>query len=141
MEPQTECEPTTNEPIQNTSADPNEQQANVPPINAKPISSEQRTGHDAAKSSQYCTLLDLRRVTFTLDGEEILNAQKATHEQFAALADAVAMVSNVEQWFLEERRDFINGLYTYCEDHNYPFPFVMIDEERISTQPLEKEES
>lgn len=141
MEPQTECEPTTSEPIQNTSADPNEQQANEPQTNAKPISSEQRTGPDAAKSSQFCTLLDLQRVNFTLDGEQVLNAQDATNEQFAALAEMVASVSNVEQWYLEERRDFINGLYVYCEEHHYPFPFVMGDEETLSTQPFEQQES
>jgi hypothetical protein len=141
MEPQIECEPTTNEPIQNTSQTPNEQQGSDQQISEKPTKFEPKTDHGAAKSSQFCTLLDLSRVTFTLDGEEVLNAQDATNEQFAALAEMVATVSNVEQWYLEERRDFINGLYTYCQEHHYEFPFVMRDEETVQTQPLEQQES
>ena len=71
-----------------------------------------------------------------LDGVEVLNAQDATNEQFDALADVVSDVSNVEQWYLEERRDFINGLQAFCEERNYPFPFTIVDEEGTPTTPL-----
>jgi hypothetical protein len=137
MEPQTECEPTTSEPIQNTSQGQNDQQGSDQPINKKPTKSEQSTDHAEGKSSRYFTLLDLERCQFTLDGETVLNAQDATNEQFAALAEKVAMVLNVEQWYLEERRDFMNGLYAYCEARNYEFPFTVVDEETQETQPLE----
>jgi hypothetical protein len=139
VEPQTECEPTTNEPIQNTSQPQNEQQGSEQSISKKPIDSEQRTDRGAAKSSQYFTLLDLQRITFTLDGEQVLNAQDATNEQFDALAQVVSDVSNVEEWYLEERRDFINGLYAFCEERGYSFPFTIVDEEKAPTQPLEQE--
>jgi hypothetical protein len=136
VEPQTECENTTGECIQNTSQHQNDQQGSETQISKKPIDLEQRTDHDAGKSSQYFTLLDLCRLTFTLDGVEVLDAQHATNEQFGALVDAVADVTNVEQWYLEERRDFINGLQAFCEERNYPFPFTLEDEEKTPTAPL-----
>ena len=135
MESQRECEPTTSEPIQNTSQPPNEQQGSEQPINTKPIDSEQKTDHGVAKSSQYFTLLDLRRLTFTLDGEHVLNAQDATQDEFDALARVVSEVSNVLEWYLEERRDFINGLRAFCEERSYPFPFTVVDEETQLTTP------
>ena len=135
MESQTECAATTNEHIQNTLPQGSEQQGSEQPTTKKPIDSEQRTDHGAEKSSPSFTLLDLRRLTFTLDGEQVLNAQDATHEQFDALAQVVSDVSNVEQWYLEERRDFINGLRAFCEERNYPFPFTIVDEETQPTTP------
>jgi hypothetical protein len=137
MEPQTECEPTTKGPIQNTSQPQNEQQGSESSINKKPTKSEQSTDRDAARSSRNFTLLDLRRLTFTLDGEHVLNAQDATNEQFDALAQVVSDVSNVLEWYLEERRDFMNGLRVFCEERNYPFPFTMLDDETQPTTPHE----
>jgi hypothetical protein len=133
MESQTECAATTSEPIQNTLQQGRRPPQSELPTHKKPTGSEQKNDHDAGKSSQSYTLLDLRHLTFTLDGEQVFNAQDATHEQFDALAQVVSDVSNVEQWYLEERRDFINGLRAFCEARNYPFPFTMVDEE---TQPV-----
>jgi hypothetical protein len=140
VELQTECGATTNEVIQNTSQQGSEQQGSETSTNKKPIDLEQRTDRGAGKSSQSFTLLDLCRLTFTLDGGEVLNAQDATNEQFGALADVVSDVTNVEQWYLEERRDFINGLQAFCEEHNYTFPFTLVDEEGTPTVPLSAEE-
>jgi hypothetical protein len=139
MELPTECETTTNEPIQNTSKPGGEQPQSEQSTHKKPTGSEQKTDHDAEKSSQSFTLLDLRRLTFTLDGEHVLNAQDATHEQFDALAQVVSDVSNVLEWYLEERRDFINGLRAFCEARNYPFPFTLLDEETQPTTTLEEQ--
>jgi hypothetical protein len=138
MESQTECAATTSEPIQNTLPQGGNPQPDEQPTLKKPIGSEQRIGHGEEKSSQSFTLLDLRRLAFTLDGEHVLNAQDATHEQFDALAQIVSEVSNVEQWYLEERRDFINGLRAFCEARNYLFPFTLLDEEahEISDQEV-----
>lgn len=141
MEQQTECEATTSEPIQNTSLDQSDQQGSESSTNTKPTPSEHSTDHVEGKSSQYFTLLDLQRCQFTLDGETVLNAQDATNEQFAALANMMANVSNVEQWYLEERRDFINGLYSYCQKRDYEFPFIILDAEGTPTQPLEPVET
>jgi hypothetical protein len=135
MESQTECEATTNEGTQNTLQQGGKQPPNEQPTHKKPTGSEQRTDHGAEKSSQLFTLLDLRRLTFTLDGEQVLNAQDATNEEFDALAQVVSEVSNVEQWYLEERRDFINGLRVFCQERNYPFPFTIVDEETEPTTP------
>jgi hypothetical protein len=132
MEPQTECENTTSESIPNTSQQQSEQQGSETLTNEKPMKSEQSTGHGVGKSNQYFTLLDLHRLTFTLDGVEVLDAQHATHEQFSALVNAVADVTNVEQWYLEERRDFMNGLYAFCEERGYSFPFTIVDGEASS---------
>jgi hypothetical protein len=129
MDLQTECNDTTNEVIQNTSQQGSDSAQNDQPTSKKPIDSEQRTDHDGGKSNPSFTLLDLCRLTFSLDGVEVLNAQDATNEQFGALADVVSDVTNVEQWYLEERRDFINGLQAFCEEHDYPFPFTLVDEE------------
>jgi hypothetical protein len=137
VEPQTECEATTNEHIQNTLQQGSEQHGSEHPTHKKPIESELKTDHGAGKSNQSFTLLDLRRLTFTLDGEQVLNAQEATHEEFDALAQVVSDITKVEQWYLEERRDFINGLRAFCEERNYPFPFTIVDEESIPTTPLE----
>jgi hypothetical protein len=133
MESQTECEATTSEGTQNTLQQGGDQPPSEQPTHKMPIDSEQKTDHDAGKSSQSFTLLDLRRLTFTLNGEQVLNAQDASNEEFDALAQVVSDVSNVEQWYLEERRDFINGLRAFCEERNYPFPFTLMDEE---TQPV-----
>jgi len=135
VESQTECAVTTNDDIQNTSQQGSDLPPDEQPTLTKPTGSEPKTGHGAEKSSpsfRAFTLLDLRRLTFTLDGEHVLNAQDATHEQFDALAQMVSEVCNVEQWYLEERRDFINGLWAFCQARNYPFPFTIVDEE---TQP------
>jgi hypothetical protein len=138
MESQTECEIITNEDIQNTSQPGDEQPGDEQPTHTKPTDSEPKIDHGAGKSSQLFTLLDLRRLTFTLDGEHVLNAQDATHEEFDALARVVSNVTNVEQWYLEERRDFINGLLAFCQARNYPFPFTIVDEETESTMsPVE----
>ena len=129
MESQTECAATTNEDIPNTSKQGSDQPPDEQPTPKKPTGSEQRTDQGAERSSPSFTLLDLRRLTFTLDGENVLNAQDATNEQFDALAQVVSDVSNVLEWYLEERRDFINGLGAFCEERNYPFPFTIVDEE------------
>ena len=140
MDLQTECNDTTNNRIQNTSQQGSAEVQSDQPTSKKPIDLEPRTDHGAGKSSPSFTLLDLCRLTFTLDGVEVLNAQDATNEQFAALADVVANVTNVEQWYLEERRDFMNGLQAFCEEHDYPFPFTIVDqEEQIPTVPLAEE--
>lgn len=139
MEPPTACEATTNDNIQNTSKQGSEQQGSEQPISKKPTGSEQKTDPGAAKSSRYFTLLDLCKLTFSLDGVAVLNAQDATNEQFGLLADVVANVTNVEQWYLEERRDFVNQLYTWCQEHKYEFPFTIEDEEHIPTAVLSGE--
>jgi hypothetical protein len=53
----------------------------------------------------------------------------------------VSEVTNVEEWYLEERRDFLNGLYAFCQAHSYPFPFTLGDEEATPTAPLPLEET
>jgi hypothetical protein len=133
MESLTECEATTNEPIQNTSQQGSDQSQSDQPTPKKQTGLEQKTDHGEGKSSQSFTLLDLRRLTFTLDGEKVLNAQDATHEEFDVLTHLVSDVSNVEQWYLEERRDFINGLLAFCDERNYPFPFTLVAEETLLT--------
>jgi hypothetical protein len=138
MESQTECEVTTSEDTQNTSQQGSDQPPDDQPTPKNPTGSEQRTDHGAEKSSPSFTLLDLYRLTFTLDGEHVHNAQNATHEQFDALAQVVSEVSNVEQWYLEERRDFINGLLAFCQARNYPFPFTIVDEEAQPITSLEE---
>ena len=132
MERQTKCSDTTKNIIQNTSQPQNDSTQSDQPTHKEQTHSEQRIDRDAGKSSQSFTLLDLCRLTFTLDGEQVLNAQDATHEQFDTLAQVVSEVTNVEVWYLEERRDFMNGLRAFCEERNYPFPFTLVDEE---TQP------
>jgi hypothetical protein len=133
MESQTECAATTSEDIPNTSQQGGEQQGSGQPTHKRQTGSEPRTDHGAERSSPSFTLLDLRRLTFTLDGEQVLNAQDATHEEFDALAQVVSNVSNVLEWYLEERRDFINGLRAFCEERNYPFPFTLVDGEAEPT--------
>ena len=135
MERQTKCSDTTKNIIQNTSQPQSDSTPSDQPTNKEQTHSEQRTDRGAGKSSQYFTLLDLCRLTFTLDGVNVLNAQDATNEEFDALAQVVSDVTNVEQWYLEERRDFINGLRAFCEERNYPFPFTMVDEESIPATP------
>jgi hypothetical protein len=132
MERQTKCSDTTKNIIQNTSQPQSDSTPSDQPTHKEQTRSEQRTDRGAGTSSQSFTLLDLCRLTFTLDGEQVLNAQDATHEEFDALAQVVSDVTNVEQWYLEERRDFINGLRVFCEERNYPFPFTIVNEE---TQP------
>jgi len=72
-------------------------------------------------------------LTFSLDDGQVLNAQDATKEQFWTLANAVANVTNVEEWYLEERRDFVNQLYAFCTANNYQFPFTIVEE--VSAEP------
>src|SRR5690348_7471624 len=106
MESQTECAATTNEDIPNTLQQGSDQPQSEQSTPKKPTGSELSIGHGAEKSSpslRMFTLLDLHHLTFTLDGEHVLNAQDATNEQFDALAQVVSDVSNVEQWYLEER--------------------------------------
>lgn len=142
MEQPTACAATTDEITPSTSeqVQGSEQEGSEQPISKKPTDSEQRTDPGAERSSRYFSLLDLARLTFSLDGQLVLNAETATNEQFAALAEIVANVTNVEAWHLEERRDFLNGLYAWCLAHNYEFPFTEIGEELVPTALLESGE-
>lgn len=130
MDSNQECRTTTKAPIQNTLQQGSEQNKSEKPTSKRPTASEQKTGHGAGKSNRYFTLMDLSRLTFSLDGEQVLNVQDATSEQFWALANALANVTNVEEWFLEERRDFVNQLYAFCTANNYQFPFTFVEEIR-----------
>ena len=137
MEQPTACEPTTNAITPSTSQQGSEPSISEQPTTQKPTDLEQKTGHAGGKSSRYFNLLDLARLTFSLNGEQTLNAEDATDEQFAALAEIVANVSNVEAWHLEERRDFLNGLHAWCVEHDYEFPFTEIGEELVPTALLD----
>jgi hypothetical protein len=75
--------------------------------------------------------MDLSRLTFSLDGEQVLNVQDATSEQFWTIANALANVTNVEEWYLEDRRDFVNQMYAFCEANSYQFPFTILEEAPI----------
>ena len=138
MELAPEHNDTTNKTILNTLDQPqegSEQPTSEQNTSKKPIDSEQRTGHGVRAPSVF-TLLDLARLEFSLDNQQPLNAQDATNEQFGELADSVATVTDVKAWYLEERRDFINGLYAFCQENTFPFPFTMVDEAKTPTAPL-----
>jgi hypothetical protein len=128
MDSNQECKTTTKEPIQNTLQQGSEQNKSEKPINKRQTASEQKTGHVVGKSNRYFTLMDLSRLTFSLDGEQVLNVQDATSEQFWTLANALANVTNVEEWYLEDRRDFVNQMHTFCEANSYQFPFTFVEE-------------
>lgn len=128
MDSSQECRTTTKEPIQNTLQQGSEPSKSEQPTSKKPTASEQKTGHAAGTSNRYFTLMDMGRLTFSLDDGQVLNVADATSEQFWTLANALANVTNVEEWFLEDRRDFVNQLYAFCEANNYQFPFTIISE-------------
>src|SRR5258708_6250251 len=91
VESQTKCNDTTDANIQNTS------------------------GKHAKRAipAKY-QLLDLHRLTFTLEGhEQAIDAETATPEQFNVFAEAFADVEDVDTnvWPLEDRRDLINDLW------------------------------
>lgn len=80
-------------------------------------------------------LLDLHRLTFRLEGvEQAINVEQATPEQFNTFASEVADVEdvNTEVWPLEVRRDFVNNLWTFCEQEGYEFPLTEIPIETAS---------
>ena len=112
MESQIKCNATTGENIPNTSAKP-------------------ANGRVPAKFK----LLDLHRLTFRLDeqGPEI-DVETATPEQFNAFASEVADVEevNTEVWPLEQRRDFVNELWTFCEAEGFDFPLTEAPDEAAS---------
>ena len=133
------CKPTTDNTIPNTSEEGSGPGDSEQPTNREPIDFEQRTGRAARKSNTF-TLLDLERVLFTLDGNTILNALAASNEAFGTFALIVADVTNVDTWHIENRRDFLNGLWAFCEEHGYDFPFTVETEETISTALLAAEQ-
>lgn len=107
MESQTKCSDTTEENILNTSG---------------------KKGAKAQRQGRY-QLLDLHRLTFTLEGlDQAIDAETATAEQFHAFAEAFADVEDVDTsvWPLEVRRDLINELYDFCLTEGYDFPLTEV---------------
>jgi hypothetical protein len=110
MESVTKCNDTTGENIPNTSG---------------------KKGAKATLQGRY-QLLDLRRLTFQLDGlDQVLDVETATPEQFNAVVEAFADIEDVDiaVWPLEVRRDLINELYEFCLTEGYDFPLTeLVDE-------------
>lgn len=107
---QTKCDDTTGGNIQNTSGKP------------------------AKKGAQArYRLLDLRRLTFQLEGlEQTFDVETCTPEQFDAFAASVAEdFEHVDRsvWPLEVRRDLINELHDFCLTEGYDFPLTEIQPE------------
>lgn len=112
MESQTKCDDTIG--------------ANIPNTSEKPVKREVQGRFK---------LLDLHRLTFTLEGvEQAIDAETATPEQFNAFAEAFADVENVDPaiWPLEIRRDLINELWEFCLSEGYDFPLTEIPSEMAS---------
>lgn len=103
---QTKCDDTTGGNTRNTSAKP-------------------------AKAKRF-NLMDLRRLTFNLEGQEqTFDVETATPEQFNAFASEVADVEDVDinVWPLEVRRDFVNNLWDFCLTEGYDFPLTEVVDE------------
>ncbi len=80
-------------------------------------------------------LIDLRRLTFKLEGvEQAIDVEAATAEQFNVFASEYADVEDVNTavWPLEVRRDLINELWDFCLTEEYDFPLTEIPVESAS---------
>lgn len=71
---------------------------------------------------------ELHGLTFRVNGEaEAYKANDTSPSGMFAWASMVAKVANVKgqiNWLsLDERAHFLNKLYVFCQQKNYPFPF------------------
>jgi len=111
----------------------NTQNSSLPKETGKPRKSDKSSRPKPSASSPSAAtpekfqLYDLQQLTFNLIGSDI--PADAWH------ADAAVFGSYVQQfvqqdvatraWALMDRVDFLNALWAFCEQHQYPFPFTL----------------
>ncbi|OLD63826.1 MAG: hypothetical protein AUF65_01070 [Chloroflexi bacterium 13_1_20CM_50_12] len=90
----------------------------------KPIGLEQKTDQDDVSRTRFKEIRDLLYLEFSFDGSTILNVYDALPHEMDTLAKMYANVSDVDPdvWPVEERLDFVNRLWDFCQQKHYQFP-------------------
>jgi hypothetical protein len=104
----------------------------------KPIGFEQRTDREDASKIRFTEIRDLLYLEFSFDGSTILNVYDALPPEMNTLAKMYANVSDVDPdvWPVEERLDFVNRLWDFCQQKGYQFP-LQIKEIKPFVEPSE----
>jgi hypothetical protein len=104
----------------------------------KPIGLEQKTDRDDASKIRFKEIRDLLYLEFSFDGSTILNVYDALPPEMDTLAKMYANVSDVDPdvWPVEERLDFVNRLWDFCQKRGYQFP-LQIQEIKPFVEPSE----
>jgi hypothetical protein len=101
-----------------------EQNKQEPRKSRKPIGSEQKTDREDANRTRFTEIRDLLYLEFSFDGNTTLNVYDALPHEMDTLAKMYANVSDVDPdvWPVEERLDFVNRLWDFCQQKGYQFP-------------------
>jgi hypothetical protein len=101
-----------------------EQNKREPRKSRKPIGSEQKTDREGANRTRFTEIRDLLYLEFSFDGNTILNVYDALPSEMDTLAKMYADVTGVDPdvWPIEERLDFVNNLWDFCQERGYQFP-------------------
>jgi hypothetical protein len=104
----------------------------------KPIGLEQKTDRDDVSKIRFKEIRDLLYLEFCFDGSAILNVYDALPHEMNTLAKIYANVSDVDPdvWPVEERLDFVNRLWDFCQQKGYKFP-LQIQEIKPLVEPSE----
>jgi hypothetical protein len=80
---------------------------------------------------------DLLYIEFSFDGIEVISVYDALPPQMDRLANMYANVSNVnvDVWPVEERLDFVNNLWDFCQKKGYKFP-LRVKESKRFVEPI-----
>jgi spore cortex formation protein SpoVR/YcgB (stage V sporulation) len=92
--------------------------------------SEQKTVLDERRFKE---IRDLLYIEFCLDGFHDISVYDALPVQMNVLAETYANVSNVDVnvWPIEERLDFVNNLWDFCQKRGYQFPLQIKETKRL----------
>lgn len=106
--------------------------------NKKPVALKQKTDQGEGSKIRFTEIRDLLYLEFSFDGSTILNVYDALPPEMNTLAHMYANVSDVDPdvWPVEERLDFVNRLWDFCQKKGYQFP-LQIKEIKPFVEPSE----
>ena len=113
-----------------------EQSKQGPKESKRPKELEQKTSQEQRKFSR---IRDLLYIDFSFDGIEIISVYSAMPSQMDKLANMYFNISdvNVEIWPVEERLDFVNHLWDFCQKKGYKFPLRIRKSTKELNRPVE----
>jgi hypothetical protein len=104
----------------------NEQKPNGRQTNKKPINSEQNTGQAGANERAF-QLSDLPRLIWKASDGNEHDVWSSDASDFQTYVQQFGTADNVDVsvWNVFDRLDYVNGLFTFCQQHGFQFPFVV----------------
>lgn len=109
----------------------NEQQPNETSKSVKPLNSKHTSDQAEANIEETFQLSDLIRLTFEIgsaqDRPQVLDCWSSSAEAFQAFVSQFGSIGNVDvnAWGPFERLEYVNGLWGFCQENSFTFPFQL----------------